>query len=67
VRIIRGQNHNDICGLIGSGSIIHFNGYSWYAINTSINNTHFRTEIKNNLIAAVGWMNESAIITIGRR
>ena len=61
---IKGQSYNDIVGLSANLSIFHFNGYSWNSIQTGLNNIYLKLQIKNNIIATVGWQNDRAIITL---
>jgi hypothetical protein len=61
---INGQSFNDLVGLSANLSIFHFNGYSWNSIQTGINNIYLKIQIKNNIIATVGWQNDRAIITL---
>ena len=61
---IKGQSYNDIVGLSANLSIFHFNGYSWNSIQTGLNNIYLKLQIKNNIIATVGWQNDNAIITL---
>jgi hypothetical protein len=64
---IRGENHNNICGIGSPGSIIyHFNGYSWQYMNPNPNNRYWRIEIKENIIATSGYQGEKAAVTIIR-
>jgi hypothetical protein len=60
---INGQSFNEIVGLSSNLSIFHFNGYSWNSIQTGLNNIYLKIQIKNNIIATVGWQNDRAIIT----
>ena len=61
---IKGQSFNDIVGLSANLSIFHFDGYSWNSIQTGLNNIYLKLQIKNNIIATVGWQNDRAIITL---
>ena len=67
IRVVRGQNHNDVYGLGMPGIIIHFNGYSWQTIVTGQNNIHYRIEVKNDFAATVGWQGDKALITVIKR
>ncbi|MCH9029575.1 MAG: glucosyl transferase [Bacteroidetes bacterium] len=64
---VRGQGYNDVFGLSSTISLLHFNGFSWQFINTGTSNIYFRQDVKNDLIAAVGWQGDKAVITIIRR
>jgi hypothetical protein len=67
IRVVRGQNHNDVYGLGMPGIIIHFNGYTWQTIATGQNNIHYRIEAKNDFAATVGWQGDKALITVIKR
>lgn len=65
---VRGQGYNDVSGLSSTFSLLHFNGFSWQFINTGIsNNIYYSQDMKNELIVAVGWQGDKAVITILRR
>lgn len=64
IRVVRGQNHNDVYGLGMPGIIIHFNGYTWQTITTGQNNIHYRIEVRNDFAATVGWQGDEALITV---
>lgn len=68
---IRGININDIVVSGSNGLLSHFNGYSWrHYINNELPHYSGRllsVDIKQDVIVAVGWIGNKAIITIGRR
>jgi hypothetical protein len=66
IRIVRGQNFNEVIGLGTPGIILKFNGFSWQSIDTKTFNIFYRLDIKNDLIASVGWQGDKAAITIFR-
>lgn len=67
IRVVRGQNHNDVYGLGNLGIILHFNGYTWQTIATGQNNTFYRIEAKNDFAVTVGWQGDKALITVIKR
>ena len=67
IRVVRGQNHNDLYGLGMQGILIHFNGYSWQSIATGQNNIYYRIETKTDFTATIGWQGDKAVITVIRR
>ncbi|RKY97904.1 MAG: glucosyl transferase, partial [Ignavibacteriae bacterium] len=64
---VRGQAFNEVFGLSSTFSILHFNGYSWQYINTGTSNIYYRQDVKDDLVVAVGWQGDKAVITIIRR
>jgi len=68
---IRGAGYNDIVAVGSFGKIDHFNGASWEKrrMGTGGNNLadFSSVSIKNNTVCAVGRINNSAFIVIGRR
>lgn len=64
---IRGNGLNDIyvCGVLGL--IAHFNGLEWQIYKDVFNALYTSIDVKGDLIAAVGWRDGKAIVTIGRR
>jgi hypothetical protein len=64
---IRGNNFNNVFGISSAFSVIHFNGLNWQFINEGDPNIYYRLEIKNDLIAAVGWLGDKAVITLLKR
>jgi hypothetical protein len=67
IYVIRGQNYNDVFGISSLGTILHFDGYSWNSINIPVENILLKLDVKENVIAGVGWQGEKAAITIIRR
>jgi hypothetical protein len=65
--VIRGRNYNDVYGISSIGTILHFNGFSWGSINVPPENIFLRLDVKENVIASVGWQGEKAAITVIRR
>jgi hypothetical protein len=63
---IKGNNYNDVFGLSSTLLILHFNGYSWQYINT-LNIIYYRLDVKDNIMAAVGWQSDKAVITVLKR
>ena len=64
---IRGNDLNDIFGLSSTTSILHFNGYTWQYILPAANNIYYRQDVKDNVMAAVGWQGNKAVITLIKR
>ncbi len=68
---IRGVGYNDIVAVGSFGKIDHFNGANWEKrrMGTGGNNLadFSSVSIKNNTVCAVGRINNSAFIVIGRR
>jgi hypothetical protein len=67
---IRGQNINDIFVAGSNGMILHFNGVSWTnfkPVTGLAGGAYYSVAIDNNLVVAVGLLNQQAIIAIGRR
>lgn len=67
---ISGGNSNDIFVVGSFGECLHFNGVSWksYQSNaTAINGAYGSVAVKKNLAIAVGFVDNKACITIGKR
>ncbi len=65
---IRGNNLNDIFVCGNYGFLAHFNGMNWKVYNEflQMNTSVFRSiALKNNIVVAVGFDGESALIIIG--
>lgn len=66
---LRGNDINDITAVGGYGEVLHFNGVSWKSFynETKINGNYGSVDMKQNIIATVGYHGESAVITLGIR
>jgi hypothetical protein len=68
---IRGNHINDITVVGAFGVMLHFNGMTWknYHYNELpiINGTYISVNFKDNIIIAVGYLNNKGIVTIGNR
>ena len=68
---IRGVGSNDIVVSGSNGLLSHFNGYSWHHyLNNELpyfTGRLLSAEVKNNIIVATGWKNQSSIIILGKR
>ena len=64
---IRGGDFNNVFGLSSTYSILYFNGYNWRYIIPATNNIYYAQSVKNNIVTAVGWQGEKAVVTVIRR
>ncbi len=64
---IKGNGLNDIMVCGGFGFIAHFNGLKWKIFDNVYNAIYTSVNIKKNVAAFVGWRNNKAVITIGKR
>jgi hypothetical protein len=62
---IRGCKLNNIAAA-GVGSIVHYNGKDWKVYNAG-DCVFYSVDIKDNIIATVGYIGGKAVIVIGRR
>ncbi len=62
---VRGQDFNDVYGISSPGNVVHyFNGQRWTTINTETENKFWNLSIKDNLVVAVGYQLDQAVITV---
>ena len=68
---IRGMESNDMVISGSNGLLSHFNGYSWHHYQNNelpyFTGRLLSVEIKNNIIVATGWKDQSSIIILGKR
>jgi hypothetical protein len=66
---VRGNNQNDLFAVGDYCGIAHFNGVTWrrYFDLVDFNGLYTTVAVKNNIVAAVGYSRNGAIVTIGRR
>lgn len=66
---LRGNEQNDLILVGDYGFVIHYNGQTWksYAELYLSNGGYRAASIKNNIIAAVGYEGDKALLTIGKR
>ena len=67
IYFIRGSDFNNVYGLSSTKSIMHFNGYTWQYVIPITNNIYLRQDVKCDIIAAVGWQGEKAVVTLIKR
>ena len=70
VESIRGNAQNDIIAAGDFGTLLHFNGSTWYNFTPQINMSNavlYSVNIKGNLLVAVGWYGDRAIAVVGER
>jgi hypothetical protein len=61
---------NDIIVCGAFGELLHFNGYSWKSYRNKLQlftGSFLEIKIKENLVVAIGYDSQKAIITIGHR
>ena len=68
---IRGVESNDIVISGSNGLLSHFNGYSWHHYQNNelpyFTGRLLSVEVKNDIIVATGWKDQSSIIILGKR
>ena len=66
---IRGANQNDIVIVGNYFDAEHYNGVSWYCYNNLYNNNGVfsRAIISGNTMIAVGFVDQAAVIIMGKR
>ena len=67
-RKIRGNGLNDIFAVGDFGVFAHYNGKSWNEYDQlAMNGVYNSVAVNNNLVVASGYLNNQAIIVVGRR
>jgi hypothetical protein len=69
INCIRGNDVNDIVAVGAFGEVLHYNGKRWksFKTETGLNGTYHSVAIKGNLIVAVGFEGQQAVILVGKR
>jgi hypothetical protein len=69
INCIRGNDVNDIVAVGAFGEVHHYNGKRWksFKTETGLNGTYHSVAIKGNLIVAVGFEEQQAVILVGKR
>jgi hypothetical protein len=69
INCIRGNDVNDIVAVGAFGEVLHYNGNRWksFKAETGLNGTYHSVAIKGNLIVAVGFEGQQAVILVGKR